>query len=903
MDLSFNSSISDELIQHEKDRKWVWVAKSYQYVFRYPENVDVFSFGLLKAKQDSFGVQISMGNVSKACISRFDIILADYISHVLLKNRTFQNKIFNLSTGYICHSNIADSDFRNFISNISAVKIGYSFVCYMENTPVLLEKSYMNGIVIFIVLFVYSFFPFIIEMAFYIEDRKINDGYFFKSESPYSPSVIFTRILFYENNKYIATLRIIGLLVVISFLGLIVKALVYNTCQCSLKSSNRNTTFLDAENFYQNRLEGYFFGVIHFFVIIWSIFSNSRGDIDTFIVFDFFNIFNRDFFLKTVNLSTFILKQDEEEKKYLVSLKMKKLSLLISCRFWLQIFFISFNARKYNKNEKCCIKICCLLLIIQFFINVPLILCSSLCPIISNVYLRLLCTSGVFKKQINEGELHWSLKGILGFGVGFLSHLVPVLYLFLTFKYSFNIFFYGISYALQFFLFTLLLAIPQLPTDSLVIVIFIASVLTYISRFIFQFVELYKTLLETILEIRGQNKIPIEVFNRIVAAHFPLANEIFFLLVKILFCCLFFAIVFENLQTAGYISSPFGVSTVMSLIIIFGPPRLVEELLMSDFTSRVHLKEEEIIQDLQTKKTGPEINRTTEKIHEDTGDPKSDGTIVDMSSLSLDLTEEEKQCRDNCKKEIKGFYTKYLKARWFEECREKFLNMCCRYECLCCSCTCKYCFADETFETENSEDILICKRCKYIPRCFLMRWCCIFCFGCCGCSFDDKGRLKCFHLHSTDLKPGTKDYRTVKCYVCCVKHEDENQILDEDMDETEVKQPYEEKTEPKQFKSNENDEEKTEPKQFQSNENDDSKPKVTQGEDNKSTRTEDNKKNERECQVKANEETKNICKTIKRKRVANVHNGAKKNQSYQEIELETISLTMQKSDSDEDTEC
>ena len=451
MDLSFNRSISDEFIQHEKDRKWVWVAKGYEYVFRYPENVDVFSFGLLRAKQDSFRVQISMGNVSKACISRFDIILADYISHVLWKNRTFQNKIFNLSTGYICHSNIADNAFRNFLSNISAVKIGYSFVCYMENKPVLLEKSYMNEIVIFIILFVYSFFPFIFEMAFYIEDRKKNDGYFFKSESPYSPSVIFTRILFYENNKYLGTLRIIGLLVVISFLGLLGKALTYNNCQCSLKSSNRNTNSLDAENLYQNRPEGYIIFIIHSFFIIWSIFSNSRGDMDNFIVFDFFNTFNRDFFLKTVNLSTFIPKQDGEKKKYLVSPKMKKLSLLISSRFWLQIFFISFNAKKYNKKEKMCIKICFPLLISQFFINVALILCSSLCPMISNVYLRLLCTSGVFKKQINEWELHWSLKGILGFGVGFLSHLVPVLCLYFTFEYSFNIFFYGISYALQFF--------------------------------------------------------------------------------------------------------------------------------------------------------------------------------------------------------------------------------------------------------------------------------------------------------------------------------------------------------------------------------------------------------------------------------------------------------------------
>ena len=133
MDLTFNQSISAEFIQREKDRKWIWVAKGYEYVLRYPENVDVFSFGLLGAKQDSIKVQISIGNVSETCESRFDDFLADYISHILWKNITFPSTVFNLSNGYICHSIIDDDYIRDYISDISAVKIGYNFLCYMEN--------------------------------------------------------------------------------------------------------------------------------------------------------------------------------------------------------------------------------------------------------------------------------------------------------------------------------------------------------------------------------------------------------------------------------------------------------------------------------------------------------------------------------------------------------------------------------------------------------------------------------------------------------------------------------------------------------------------------------------------------------------------------------------------------
>ena len=171
------------------------------------------------------------------------------------------------------------------------MKIGYNFVCYMENNKkVQIEKLHMNGIVVFIVLFVYSFFPFFLEMAFYIEDRKRNDGYFFKSESPYGSSVILTRFLFSGNSKHFAILRIILLLSFLSGVGLLVKASVYDSCQCSLKSSNRNTSFLDAENHYEDSEIGQLLGVVHFIVIIWGILSNSHGRLDEFVICDFCNI-------------------------------------------------------------------------------------------------------------------------------------------------------------------------------------------------------------------------------------------------------------------------------------------------------------------------------------------------------------------------------------------------------------------------------------------------------------------------------------------------------------------------------------------------------------------------------------------------------------------------------------
>lgn len=101
--------------------------------------------------------------------------------------------------------------------------------------------------------------------------------------------------------------------------------------------------------------------------------------------------------------------------------------------------------------------------------------------------------------------------------------------------------------------------------------------------------------------MQDETSIQIEHFDEVVAKHFPLSNEIVYLFVKIILSCLFFAIIYDTMETVGYIR--FGaqqdLTTVISLIFLFGPPRLVEALLMTDFTSRVNMKEKEIKEELK----------------------------------------------------------------------------------------------------------------------------------------------------------------------------------------------------------------------------------------------------------------------------------------------------------------
>lgn len=67
MNLTFNGSYSDEFTVNKKLERWVWIANNYRYVLSYPEDVDVFSFGLLKSQQNSIEVVINIGNLTEAC--------------------------------------------------------------------------------------------------------------------------------------------------------------------------------------------------------------------------------------------------------------------------------------------------------------------------------------------------------------------------------------------------------------------------------------------------------------------------------------------------------------------------------------------------------------------------------------------------------------------------------------------------------------------------------------------------------------------------------------------------------------------------------------------------------------------------------------------------------------------
>lgn len=136
------------------------------------------------------------------------------------------------------------------------LKLGYRIfvIKRKKNAIEIVEKSYTNYIIIATIFLVYAFYQLPIEMAFYVEDRKISHDFYYKSDSPYGGSVVFKKLIFSGNNKYFALLRIIILILLITLLVYYMKLESYEYCNCSFEIWTDFNVFPHAENFYESQI-------------------------------------------------------------------------------------------------------------------------------------------------------------------------------------------------------------------------------------------------------------------------------------------------------------------------------------------------------------------------------------------------------------------------------------------------------------------------------------------------------------------------------------------------------------------------------------------------------------------------------------------------------------------------
>ncbi|XP_056007168.1 uncharacterized protein LOC125667798 [Ostrea edulis] len=441
-------------------------------------------------------------------------------------------------------------------------------------------------------MLVYSFYPFIIELSFYVRDTENRLEMYYMSDSPYSPARFCRCLIFTGNNKYYAAIRIILLITIVTSFVYLLKSQVYEQCNCSMKSSNIEQDFQHAENYYTTltNIVLLVWGVVNFFLLNVALLLNSDGVFDAFLIFDITGLCNGDFFLRLIPVAVFL----KDHKKQRTSLKIQKLSLILTYKFWSKIFFIN----SITSSCKCRL----VRYIITFSINVILILCSTFCPLVCILhafYVRFISLVGmcIFSSHMSKiSETKPCITWILQFIGNIFIHGGALAYIITSYIYAFNIFFYGISYLIQFCIYTTLLAVPHFSVEKFIYVIYLTSLVLYICRYIYQFTKLYKNLLKEVLDLTEDKCIPVKCFKEIVDKYFPLRREVFFLFIKIISSVLFFLIIFDTMQRVGYVNTGAqpDLTTFITLLFLFGPPRIVEILLVTEFTSRVHMKHLEI---------------------------------------------------------------------------------------------------------------------------------------------------------------------------------------------------------------------------------------------------------------------------------------------------------------------
>lgn len=96
------------------------------------------------------------------------------------------------------------------------------FWCYIENNEnVFIGKLYVIYIVICIIFCMYLFYLIFMEMVFYVEDRKVDDGKYYMFDLFYSFLIICKCFIFFENNKYLVIMCILVIVIFFNIFGIL----------------------------------------------------------------------------------------------------------------------------------------------------------------------------------------------------------------------------------------------------------------------------------------------------------------------------------------------------------------------------------------------------------------------------------------------------------------------------------------------------------------------------------------------------------------------------------------------------------------------------------------------------------------------------------------------------------
>ncbi|XP_062612259.1 uncharacterized protein LOC134274036 [Saccostrea cucullata] len=590
---------------------WIWITHEYRHYLSYPVDIDVFTLGLMKQNSHTLNLNVSIHNIS---VCNNDTLSIQIYHHLF--------KIHNSTSGYFCYRYFDNQEWKEFLFFIAYVSVGYEFKCFNGldmSSPFTVKKSPIIYITIAIILIIISYYPMILSRS--MHERKVRRELvvYTKADYPYTPRRFFLRIMFqtgdlkFENlsefqknfsNSTSAT-RISILIYIVTVTAFIVKVILTNHCEVCFHPN----VHLFQEIYFTHGVSELSIALIVITTILSffalsalnnSILVLSKESSDQLLLFDYF-------FCKFIPIRHFLKHIDIQES---ISRKVvNRLFLLFSLKFWGQVYLIPLKAEQNSVNIICtaCVKYIGKVIFspIIFLLNILCICIFSLFPILNQLFFLYLKISTLALRSITTCTCTCKFKGIVDRRCFSFLCIICIFLSLVTIGLSAycNAIFMGVSCIVQFFIYFILVAIPHLYSTQLYIFLIVTAIFTYMSKFFLQFFQLYRLLLQKIIQLKGTNDILIEDYDYIVRRCCPVKMEIFFLLAKVLMTSFLLVIMYLTLIDVHFLEGEksFDLNIFLTYVFILLTPGVIEVLFFesnADKVEKMHYDLDELIRQL-----------------------------------------------------------------------------------------------------------------------------------------------------------------------------------------------------------------------------------------------------------------------------------------------------------------
>lgn len=558
------------------NRRWIWTSDMYRYMLSYPEDINVYTLGIMHRRAKNLELKID----NKSCSDIVDSNVFDFLS-IYLKRYGHKGKL--------CRNVHHIPFWRRIMGRAFSIAIDNSFECYELGKQTVDYERINPAFVVFLsmvfLVVVVCFYPMILSLAFHKKKAGNEIDKYYCSSFPYGPTDLFIKLIFKANykNSGVSALRISLFITLL----LVCVAIAKHELSPELTEHQGNYFSLSTLTSMVRIISEV---IICIFLNMFIIYKTTKNIHRIFIV-NITNLFNSGYIIRCLPVSIF--QTNVEHNKTVTSCIIDKFTLVLSLKFWLTIALMPFNRLKQKgiKNVICSI----FFAVIQLPINMFLIFGTTICPMYSIMLYTYMFISEPFlikSKKCSKGSLYRN---------NFLSVIVFLIVNLVSFRMFYYLFYegsfllHGMSYLMQMIMYTCFVALPHFSASEFQVFLFIAMVTGYLLRYVYEFLLLYKNLLNTILQVTKTTYVAIQDYEKVVCHTFPLKREIFFLAVKLAFAICFFIIIFDTIQKIGYLDNlNLNTDTGITLLFVFGPPKLFELLFLQKSIDKIDRKHVEI---------------------------------------------------------------------------------------------------------------------------------------------------------------------------------------------------------------------------------------------------------------------------------------------------------------------